>query len=196
MRYYLTGPLIHVLRSSSSAFWRYPVITARVSTTGIKRLSCWYKMFQAFGLKSKLQGQEMSSIVSMDPNHSPLTTKLEGFFCYVLCWDIVKGDEGVSCMDGERLWCQTPRFLSHDRGLAVPVTITVWNLAGVGSQQIDERAWKRTPLLGGKCTALIRMEPIVLNRFSIREVSVFGWHGCSGCTSPLPNYKYSTYILL
>lgn len=46
-----------------------------------------------------------------------------------------------------------PHFLSHGRGPAVPVTVTVWNLAGVGSQWIDERAWKRTPplwLLGGR----------------------------------------------
>ncbi|TNN27351.1 hypothetical protein EYF80_062506 [Liparis tanakae] len=32
-------------------------------------------------------------------------------------------------------------------------------LVGVGSQQIDEGAWKKTPLLEGGCTALIRKQP-------------------------------------
>lgn len=84
MRYYSTGPLIRVLRSSSSAFWWDAVVTARVSTAGIKRLSRWYKMFQA-GLKSKPQGQVMSSIVSMDPNHGPLIQQNWRLFFFYLC---------------------------------------------------------------------------------------------------------------
>lgn len=46
-------------------------------------------------------------------------------------------------------------------------------LAGVGSQQIDERTWKRTPLLGKKCAALITKELEVLYRF--RERWMFLW---------------------
>lgn len=48
-----------------------------------------------------------------------------------------------------------------------------WILAGVSSQQINERTWKRTPLLGGKWTALIRKTPKVFYRFRESFVCVF-----------------------
>lgn len=138
--YYLTDPLIRISESLLSALWWDAVITARVSSVRIKRLCCWYKMFQSFGWKSNPEGQMTLCIMYVDPNHGTLIQRV--------AWiELQKINERPVQMTG---CLMSDLMLPVTWGPRCPVTDTEWNLAGVGSQWINERTGKRTPLLWGR----------------------------------------------
>lgn len=109
--YYLTDPLIRIFESSSSALWWDAVITARVSSVSIKRLCCWYKMFQSFGWKSNPEGQMTLRIMYVDPNHGIL---IQSCSFYLLCPDRVAEDKWASCTN-DRLSDVRPHASCHMR---------------------------------------------------------------------------------
>lgn len=64
------------------------------------------------------------------------------------------------------------------------VTDMSWNLAGVGSQQINERTWKRTPLLGEKMHCIDQKgtySPLQIQQEKCVCVCL-----CEGCVGALP----------